>query len=73
MVQNSVITVIGNRMYVQASIFANVWSQIKQIGPISNFQPPEVASRGSMTQLQVDEKFELGLLVLNLAFYGFNK
>ena len=37
------------------SIFANVWSQIKQI--MRFFNPPEVVDRGSETQLQVGEKY----------------
>ena len=33
--------------------FVSVWSQIKQIFIISNFQPLEVVDRGSETQPQV--------------------
>ena len=43
---------IGNEMSVQASIFANVWSQIKQ-NIMRIFHPLEVVGRGCESQLQV--------------------
>ena len=39
---------------MSASIFANMWSQIKK-NNMSNFYPLEVVGRGSETQLQVGQ------------------